>query len=94
MIEEPGSFSGRESSPYPQRGPEPRYLISFAILNNDAARVLRAPEASTAASCAANASNLLGAVENLRPVSLETSSAMALSNPMGALRPVPTAVPP
>lgn len=27
----PGSFSGRDSSPSPQRGPDPRNLISFAI---------------------------------------------------------------
>ena len=32
MIELPGSFSGRINSPRPQRGPEPRYRMSFAIL--------------------------------------------------------------
>ena len=31
MIDEPGSFSGRESSPMPDRGPDPRNRMSFAI---------------------------------------------------------------
>ena len=57
MMEEPGSFSGRFNSPRPHRGPDPRYLISFAIFINETARVFKAPEASTIASCAARASN-------------------------------------
>ena len=44
MIEEPGSFSGSESSPRPQRGPEPRNLMSLAIFIRVTARVLRAPD--------------------------------------------------
>jgi hypothetical protein len=32
MIDEPGSFSGRISSPRPERGPEPRKRMSLAIL--------------------------------------------------------------
>ena len=43
MIEEPGSFSGRLSSPRPERGPEPRKRMSLAILNSDTARVFSAP---------------------------------------------------
>merc|ERR1719211_467312 len=29
MIEDPGSFSGKDSSPRPQRGPEPRKRMSL-----------------------------------------------------------------
>ena len=61
MIEEPGSFSGSDSSPRPERGPEPSRRMSLAILNSDAATVLIAPWLITMASCAASASNLLGA---------------------------------
>jgi hypothetical protein len=57
MIDDPGSFSGRESSPRPHRGPEARYRMSFAIFMKETAMVLRAPEASTMASWAARASN-------------------------------------
>lgn len=31
MIEEPGSFSGSESSPKPQRGPEPKQRVCVYI---------------------------------------------------------------
>src|SRR5256885_10630684 len=37
MIEEPGSFSGRVSSPRPQRGPEASQRMSLAILKSEAA---------------------------------------------------------
>ncbi len=37
MIDEPGSFSGSDSSPRPERGPEPRKRMSLAILNSAAA---------------------------------------------------------
>ena len=47
MIEEPGSFSGRRSSPKPERGPEPSKRMSLAILNSDTATVLSAPCANT-----------------------------------------------
>ena len=66
----PGSFSGRESSPRPQRGPDPRSRTSLAIFISATAVVLRAPLTSTIVSWAASASNLLGAVTNGRPVSL------------------------
>lgn len=72
MIEDPGSFSGSESSPKPQRGPDARNLMSLAIFMMEHASTFNAPETSTIASCAASASNLLGAVTNGRPVSSET----------------------
>ena len=50
MIDEPGSFSGSDNSAKPHLGPEPKNLISCAILKRDAASVLSAPEASTIAS--------------------------------------------
>ena len=31
IIEEPGSFSGKDNSPRPQRGPDAKNRISFAI---------------------------------------------------------------
>ena len=43
MIELPGSFSGKESSPRPLLGPDPRNLISLAIFIREAAQVLKAP---------------------------------------------------
>ena len=71
IIEDPGSFSGSESSPNPHRGPEAKNLMSFAIFIIEQATVLRAPETSTIASWAASASNLLGAVTKGRPVICE-----------------------
>ncbi len=35
MIEEPGSFAGRLSSPRPQRGPEPAQRMSLAIFMSE-----------------------------------------------------------
>ena len=69
MIEEPGSFSGRISSPRPERGPEPSRRMSLAILNSPAATEVSAPCANTIASCEASASNLFGALTKGRPVS-------------------------
>ena len=94
MIDEPGSFSGSASSPRPERGPEPRKRMSLAILNRDAAAVLSAPWLNTMASWAARASNLLGAVTKGRPVIAAIRSATFSAKPIGAFRPVPTAVPP
>ena len=68
MIDEPGSFSGSASSPRPARGPDPRKRMSLAILKHEAATVVIAPWLITIASCAASASNLLGAVLKARPV--------------------------
>src|ERR1700684_515860 len=42
MIDEPGSFSGRISSPIPARGPEASQRMSLAIFINGAASVLSA----------------------------------------------------
>ncbi|MNS94008.1 hypothetical protein D3C72_1282090 [compost metagenome] len=94
MIDEPGSFSGRASSPRPERGPEPRKRMSLAILNSEAATVLIAPWLKTMASWAARASNLFGAVVKGRPVMAAICSATFSAKPTGAFRPVPTAVPP
>ncbi len=44
MIELPGSFSGKEISPKPQRGPDPRNLKSLAIFIRDTAITLSAPD--------------------------------------------------
>ena len=94
MIDEPGSFSGKASSPRPARGPEPRKRMSLAILNRLAATVLMAPWLKTIASCAARASNLFGAVVKGNPVMRAICSATSSAKPAGAFRPVPTAVPP
>ena len=62
MIDEPGSFSGKRSSPKPERGPEPSSRMSLAILNIEVATVLSAPWANTKASWEASASNLFSAL--------------------------------
>ena len=68
MIDEPGSFSGRASSPSPLRGPEPSQRRSSAIFISETASVRRAPWVKTRASWAARAANLLGAVTKGSPV--------------------------
>lgn len=67
MMLLPGSFSGRMSSPSPERGPEPRKRISLAIFIRLHATVFIAPLSSTRASWAARASNLFGAVTKGKP---------------------------
>ena len=94
MIEEPGSFSGSRSSPIPARGPEPSQRMSFAIFISDAASVASAPLMKTNASWAASAANRFGAATNGRPVTSAIFAAQHSPNPVGAFRPVPTAVPP
>lgn len=64
MIDDPGSFSGKDNSPNPDLGPDPKNLISLAILCKDTAIVFKVPENSIMASLAYNDSNLLGAVTN------------------------------
>ena len=59
MIDDPGSFSGRISSPRPPRGPDASQRMSLAIFISDTASVRTAPLANTSASCAASAANLL-----------------------------------
>ena len=94
MMELPGSFSGMKISPRPQRGPEASQRTSLAIFIRFAARALSAPWANTRSSLEVRAWNLLAAVTNCLPVSSETALATSASKPFGALRPVPTAVPP
>ena len=60
MIEEPFCSSGRNSSPIPERGPEPMSARSLAIFVSETAMTLSAPESSTSASrlpCASNGSS-------------------------------------
>ena len=69
MIEEPGSFSGIDSSPRPDRGPEASQRMSLEIFISEAAKVSSAPWAKTISSCADSAANLLGCERKGRPVS-------------------------
>ena len=54
------------SSPSPQRGPEPKNLISLAIFIKLQAITFKAPWSSTMASWAARASNLFGALKKTK----------------------------
>src|SRR5262249_45693002 len=67
---------------------------SLAILVSATARVRRAPCAETRPSWDASASNLLAAETKGRPVSSAIARAARAPKSGGALRPVPTAVPP
>jgi hypothetical protein len=44
MMELPGSFSGKEISPSPHRGPDPKNRKSLAIFIRDTAMTFRAPD--------------------------------------------------
>src|SRR5947207_7873619 len=68
MIDDPGSFSGIDSSPNPHRGPEASQRISFEIFMNEAAKVANAPCAKTSSSCAESAANLFGCERKGSPV--------------------------
>jgi hypothetical protein len=94
IMDDPGSFSGREISPIPQRGPDARNLMSFAILKRSAARALSAPWVKTAAFLDARAENLFSALKKLCPQISESSFAVFSPKSFGELSPVPTAVPP
>jgi hypothetical protein len=94
MIELPGSFSGIEISPRPERGPLASQRMSLAIFVSAAASPRSAPCSATSASFAASASNLFGAESNSIPVYCETSAATRSPNSGCVLSPVPTAVPP
>ena len=94
MIELPGSFSGSEISPIPERGPEASSRMSLAIFISAAASVFSAPCANTSASCPASAANLFGAGSNGRPAMRAISAATRAPNSGCVFRPVPTAVPP
>src|SRR5579863_1230152 len=69
MIEDPGSFSGMDISPNPQRGPEASQRMSFEIFISEAASVSIAPCAKTISSCAESAANLLPCERKGSPVS-------------------------
>ena len=75
IIELPGSFSGNDNSPRPQRGAEAKKRRSLAIFIMEQEMTLSAPDTSTIASCAAKASNLFGAVTKGRPVISDTFEA-------------------
>ena len=64
MMDEPGSFSGKSSSPRPQRGPEASQRMSLAIFIKATASPRSAAIAATMASSEPCAANLLGAVTN------------------------------
>lgn len=81
-MEDPGSFSGRESSPRPHLGPDPKNLISLAIFISETANVFRDPLSSTRASFVARDSNLLGAVTKSNPVSFFKFVATYSANPI------------
>src|SRR3546814_5513846 len=69
MIDEPGSFAGRMSSPIPLRGPEPRKRMSFAIFIAATAPTLSAPDAATSASCAARSEEHTSELQSLMRIS-------------------------
>ena len=94
MIELPGSLAGKRTSANPARGPDPSRRRSLAIFIKATARVFSPPARLVSGSCPASAANLLGAVTKGSPDSAASSAAMASAKPWGALRPVPTAVPP
>ena len=94
MIELPGSFSGMSISFSPPLGPLESHLTSLAIFIISAASALTAPCRKTSASFEVSAWNLFSSLTNFSPVSSVTAAAAASANPRGALRPVPTAVPP
>ena len=94
MIDEPGSFAGKFSSPRPHLGPEPSHLMSLAIFIKEQARVLSAELAAASSSCADRAANLLGCDLNGKEV-LSAILAQIIAEKSGCeFIPVPTAVPP
>ena len=64
MIELPGSFAGRISSPSPARGPDPSHRMSLAILMRGTARPRSPALAAASASDAASAAKLFVARRN------------------------------
>src|SRR5579875_4014222 len=87
IIDEPGSFSGRDNSARPQRGPEPIQRISLAIFMSEHAKVFSAPETITKASWAASAANLFEAAVKRRPVSCAIRDAHRSANSGWVLSP-------
>jgi len=82
MIDDPGSFSGRESSPRPHLGPDPKNLISLAIFIKETAKVFKLPLNYTKASLVAKLSNLFGHVMKSYPVSSFKFLAISSANPV------------
>ena len=64
MIDEPGSFSGMNSSPMPQRGPLASQRTSLAIFIRPPESVRSAADVCTRASWAESAKNLFSADRN------------------------------
>ena len=93
-MEEPGSFSGNISSPYPALGPDPKNLISFEIFIKATAQVFNVPEKFTIESCAASSANLFLAGLKGILVNFAISLTIFLSKFFFEFIPVPTAVPP
>ena len=94
IIDDPGSFAGRISSPYPALGPEPKNLISLAIFIKQTAVVFNVPEKLTISSWAAKAANLFFIGLNGIFVIFFISLIIFLSKFFLLFIPVPTAVPP
>ena len=94
IIDDPGSFDGSISSPYPALGPDPKNLISFAIFIKQTAVVFNVPEKFTISSWAASAANLFVEGLNGSFVILLISFIIFLSKFFLVFKPVPTAVPP
>ena len=94
MIDEPGCRSGRWISPRPVLGPLAIQRRSLAILMRPTAAVRTWPDASTSASRDDWAATWSAASVSGRPVRLARRLTTSAPNPAGALRPVPTAVPP
>ena len=93
MMDEPGSFSGSEISPSPERGPEPIRRISLAILNIPVARLASAPWVNTRHRWTP-ALELVRRGGEGQGGQLATFLAKRSANSGWAFNPVPTAVPP
>ena len=94
MIEEPGSFAGSFSSLSPPRGPEASQRMSLAIFISAHRHAAKPGAGGDHRVQAPWAANLFGAVLNGRPVSSASFAGDIRSEPGGAFKPVPTAVPP
>ena len=94
MIEEPGSFSGRISSPRPERGPEPSRRMSLAILNRPAATVSSAPDMLDHGVVRGQRLELVRRGDEGQAGDLGELRGDRSANPGCVLSPVPTAVPP
>ena len=94
MIDDPGWRSGMKISDRPVRGPLPIHRRSLAHLYSDTAMVRSTPLASTRASREPCASKWSRASENGIWKSAANLVITERAKLFGALRPVPTAVPP